>query len=412
MGDTRMSVQEFDAHPIRATLSLLLEAKNWSDLSGHLTTEGDIWHWQKVLTFIATVDTALQAAPSHMVSIGGLGTLDSTLRNVLNELNAWRANKNPGHLVNAVSHIDGGGINQLWVFGQAARTKTDKRLLADVAGHASLVIQSLSKEKQSLENHISELSRQTEVMTESLRQLTEKVSAEQAKVGVVTDEVRNKYEKTDIELREIFRLLIEEKKNEASALLGDTQAQFKLLNTELSGSAANLISDLNLKKEQAGTIVQIVGNIGVTGNYQKTAIEESSQANTWRFITLGVFAIAIVIGWGALLDLTKAPNAWGLALVRMVFAVIVATTAVYTGRESARHRTNADAARRTELELASLGPYLESVSVDKRESLREKLAERYFGNQTQPHIVDPVVSTKDAFALAEKAFDVAKNAVK
>jgi hypothetical protein len=96
---------------------------------------------------------------------------------------------------------------------------------------------------------------------------------------------------------------------------------------------------------------------------------------------------------------------WTLVIARMLFAFIVASVTLYTGRESARHRTNADHARRTELELASLGPYVDGLEPAQKNALRTKLAERYFGNPAEPHVAKSVLTAKEIVDLLRAAIE-------
>lgn len=83
----------------------------------------------------------------------------------------------------------------------------------------------------------------------------------------------------------------------------------------------------------------------------------------------------------------------------------VALPALYTARESARHRTNADRARQRELELTTLGPFIELLPNDKKAEIRDRLTDRYFGGEVEPHEVhspiDPERITKLVEAIAK-----------
>src|SRR3546814_13984142 len=71
--------------------------------------------------------------------------------------------------------------------------------------------------------------------------------------------------------------------------------------------------------------------------------------------------------------------------VRLLYALAVASPAFYTARESARHRTNADRARQTELELASLGPFIELLNADDTDAIRKSLIHTYFDRNVEAH---------------------------
>jgi len=77
--------------------------------------------------------------------------------------------------------------------------------------------------------------------------------------------------------------------------------------------------------------------------------------------------------------------------VRLLYALAIAAPAFYTARESARHRTNADRARQTELELASLGPFIELMKEQDKEEIRKSLIPTYFGRPVDAHEIKTVL---------------------
>ena len=92
-----------------------------------------------------------------------------------------------------------------------------------------------------------------------------------------------------------------------------------------------------------------------------------------------------------------------LLLARFAIAVSVALPAIYTARESARHRTNADRAKQTELELASLGPFLQTLTHEQQQEITKTLAPVYFGRESDPHIVEAPIDINQVIETTIKA---------
>jgi len=91
----------------------------------------------------------------------------------------------------------------------------------------------------------------------------------------------------------------------------------------------------------------------------------------------------------------------GAIAVRLLYAIAITAPAWYTAKESARHRTNSDRARQTELELASLGPFIELLPDDKKEKIREEMTKLYFGRDIQPHTASSPLESATFKELAE-----------
>lgn len=156
--------------------------------------------------------------------------------------------------------------------------------------------------------------------------------------------------------------------------------------------------------------MQVVGEKGVTSSYQRIANREGAEADRWRWITIVIFACGIATAAATFIkflkaDALSAETAWSV-VIRLLFAIAITAPAWYTARESARHRTNADRARQTELELAAIGPFIELMPEEKKIQIRENLTSSYFGKAVEPHIAShplDFASMKDLVVELAKA---------
>lgn len=172
------------------------------------------------------------------------------------------------------------------------------------------------------------------------------------------------------------------------------------------------ISEIESKKKEAASIVQSVGDILTTGTYKDTAESEARLANTFRLVTIVLFSIGILIVVSnyamhaiAAYNQTHFEETPWFLLSRFATALAVALPALYTARESARHRTNADRARQRELELTTLGPFIELLPDLKKQEIRDRLTDRYFGGEVEKHEIPAPI---DAETLAKLATSLAK----
>ncbi|MNR33216.1 hypothetical protein D3C85_1508720 [compost metagenome] len=92
-------------------------------------------------------------------------------------------------------------------------------------------------------------------------------------------------------------------------------------------------------------------------------------------------------------------------VVRLLYAIAITTPAWYTARESARHRTNSDRARQTELDLAAIGPFIELLPEEKKVEIRERMTGLYFGKSVEPHSAN---SPFDATAVKDMAVELVR----
>jgi hypothetical protein len=136
----------------------------------------------------------------------------------------------------------------------------------------------------------------------------------------------------------------------------------------------------------------------VTGNYQQIANSEALQANFWRWVTIAIFAAGISVAVATFIKFWNQPfsteNTWSV-VIRLLYAIAITAPAWYSANESGRHRTNSDRARQTELELASIGPFIELMPEDKKVEIRQSLTKSYFGRSVDAHNVQSPIDIRN-----------------
>jgi hypothetical protein len=227
--------------------------------------------------------------------------------------------------------------------------------------------------------------------------LSAAVATQSAEAKNVVSTVQTAYSAKEQELVKSFTSTSEVQEKAHATLLEQLRAAAKIAEEAAARTSSELIKALETDRNHAKEIVGIIGNIGVTGNYKATAESEAKQANFWRAVTVWFFVGSIAIG-GAALAFAHAVTL-SLTVARVLFAFLILGATIYTGRESARHRSTADRAKRVELELASLGPYMESLDKKKQEELRAKLTDQYFGKEGELHKVENLLEKKDVMLL-------------
>src|SRR6218665_4144229 len=148
---------------------------------------------------------------------------------------------------------------------------------------------------------------------------------------------------------------------------------------EAVAQSSDTITNLKAKLEEARKIVNIVGNIGVTGNYQNIANQNKETADFFRKVALGFMVVMSLLLIFSIIESSCGDFDLYKSLVRILAASVLVYPAVYAAKESARHRNLEIQNRNLELELASIGPFIELLSEDKKQKIREDLANKYFG---------------------------------
>lgn len=174
--------------------------------------------------------------------------------------------------------------------------------------------------------------------------------------------------------RKLYKEQFDADKEASKKVFEEQKAAFEKQSTDT-------IKDLNTKLAEANKIVNIVGNVGVTGNYQNIANQNKKSADFFRWVALGFMAAMSALLIWSLIKISK-NGEFNLykSLVRILMAAVLTYPAVYASRESSKHRKLETQNRSLELELASIGPFIELLPEDKKEKIKEELASKYFGN--------------------------------
>lgn len=400
-----MNPSEYVSHPLRNLLDRLTELATSAELTDPdlLTTEANAGALETTFAVVSAVRSMFERTPALLVSSHGLTQLQNAFQSIFNELSAYQSNKNQGHIQNAKAQVEQAVMPQLWAFGPAHQVG-DSGQLVEVVNQATQAardaVQQLVTQRDALVVRQTALTQQVQDSQARLESLTESVAKQKAEAASAVAVVQQMYAEKEAERVVAFE-----------AMLKELRTDFAKLQSESERTQSERLDSLRTSQEQAAQIVQVVGNTGITGNYQKIANSEGQQANTWRWITIAFFASGIAIAGATFWKFWHEPfspeTAWSV-LIRLMYAIAITAPAWYTARESARHRSSADRARQTELELASLGPFIELMPDEKKHQIREELTKRYFGNQAPEHTAEPPISIQKLGDLAVELMRAAK----
>ncbi len=397
-----MSASAYKDHPVRALVSRILEmqaAPEFADPSV-LDNEQIVFARDKVFAMAHALDALIRYTPAELVSTHALSQIHSNLSAPFNELTSFQANKSVGHLVNAAAQFEQNVVPYFWGFApqlQQLPPNTFSSLLEAQANASLESIRQITAERDNLASKLNGLSTDVEAQSDRLESLTDVVAKERAEAAATVAKLEQIFAQKETERASLFDVAMSEMKE-----------NFQTLENRTKTESAALIANIEDKRTQAARILQVVGNIGVTGNYQQIANAEAAQANFWRWVTVGIFSAGIAVAGATFVKFWGQPfspeNAWAVA-IRLLYALAITAPAWYTARESARHRTNSDRARQTELELASIGPFIELMPEEKKVQIREQLTASYFGRTVEAHTAQ---SPLDAVAIKDMAIELAK----
>lgn len=407
--------EKFKSHAIHTTLENLEERLSDENLkSDDLSVIEHLDRIHQLSNYAAVCFGSLIPA---LVNQGHLNNANSYIQSVISELNNYISSKNIAYLNNVSSHIDN-VMSQLIALPMQSPAISQQSFTKSLIAFKSLTEKTLSEIKEAkdelqasvseisndaneqktlLENLVSEIHQHSENIDSSLEGFNSKFESFETEFNnQLEQKISDVEEKYDIYTENMDSTLstkLEENKAEVDKLLTTQKDEFSTQVEDQKTEAVNIITSLEDKKEEASNLLQIIGNIGITGNYKNIANQEKESADNWRKIALGLMITMVaVIGITIFISATNGFD-WKLALFRIGAALILAVPAAYAAKESAKHRQLENHNRRSELELASLDPFLEKLPEGTRNKVKEELTKKFFGfNSQEPKVDDPVSS--------------------
>lgn len=270
----------------------------------------------KISQLQAYTEISLRNVVPELINVGVLNNANNQMTNVRNEVNNYISNKNIAHLNNAASHVDATMV-QIVLLPIPRPHMTDETFSESLSKFKSLIqdsLQELKEAKDELARSISSVSSQSDSQSQSLSELSEKIEQQGESIDNHIASFNERFDTYETNSNEKLDEKIEEYKDQVEQLLEAQKNAFSEQVDNQKNDGAGVIEALKLNKQQASDLVQVIGNIGITGNYKNIANQEKAAADKWRNI-----ALLLMIGMVGVIALTIGISAtngfdWKLAL--------------------------------------------------------------------------------------------------
>lgn len=401
-----MSESTYKSHPIWSTVKTLADLLANEKFSQPVVAGNEqvSFNRDKVISITKLIQYNLDQTPATLVSLHGLNQLQAHLQShVATQISNFVANNNTAHIDNAANFIDQTLyplIGNCFPKTQDLGKKNIAESFETIRLASAKAINLLEFEKAKLATKITTQDVEITNLQKKIESLSETISVQKSEAMSVVSQVQKEFADSEAKRSLEFSTTVSAYKD-----IFDKQESDSLVAT------SELLGKIEKNRLDGANLLKALGDDSVTGNYRIIAKNESDHANRLRKITFGLFLLGIVLAlitFWKFLDQSFSPeNAWS-AFIRLLYAIVITTPAWYAAKESARHRSNADRARQTELELASLGPFIELMPEDKKTLIREELIKTYFGNKVDKHEVAAPIQIKDAADLISAIKGVVK----
>lgn len=353
---------------------------------------------------LASLDPALVYQPA-------LDALGAQLQSSLSELQAFIADEQVGHLVNANNGISEVLSNVARLVSPPAPEELTAMFEAASAYRASM-------ERALSESHaaVAGLRTDVEALAARLSELTNEVSSQRASATSLSTEFQSQFstsqegrakefteqqavrQKDYSEAQTARQVRFDELHASFSQKLNDQEAEFgrqrdaiqqsakdrlSQLDEGFRDSAAAILKVIESHKNDVEKLVGVIGNLGVTSGYQKAADSALNATRFWQTLTVAGFGVVILFAYKAFLPALEGEFSWEKFAGRVVLTIAVGVFAAYAAAQADRYMESERRNRKLALELEAVGPYLAPLPEAQQQSFRLALGERTFGKDEQ-----------------------------
>ncbi len=316
-----------------------------------------------------TLDKLKNTIPA-LVLISELDTISQEFDNALNQVNNYIGNNNEGHLNNAVNNL----------LSALSRVRNLPLVYSnDDFDFAKIV----SNFQSTIKSKLDDVNSQNLILNDKLILLNNHINEQETKISGLSELIIQKQTEVsslNVNFQNDFKTFINTTKNAVEDDRVFYKKEIENDRNKLKTDTDQLLNELQKKLSEARTLVDVIGNVGVTGNYQKVANNHKTTADNWRYAAIGIMISLSSLLICSIWNISDQDFDWHKALIRIIVSAVLIYPATYASKESSKHRKLENYNRKTELELASLSPFIEKLDDEKKQSIKQKLVDKYFGN--------------------------------
>lgn len=158
----------------------------------------------------------------------------------------------------------------------------------------------------------------------------------------------------------------------------DLQANEQRKDHDLRANAE--LDRISKLRSQAEKIVGLIGEHGMVHGYQTQANEARSAFRLWSGTAVGALLVWIAIGLLAFWFTLDRELTWSIVARQFLVSTPFLLLATFAGYQAFVQQRSATRFRRRELEIASLDPFLSSLSRDETNEVKKQMVSKFFGH--------------------------------
>lgn len=387
----------------------------------------------RLIELVSYSHDKIKSADHNWLPENLLSQSNKLISGILSDLQNFKEGKDITHLINANKRADNLliQVHQIPQIAYVDNRKTKEKIGDNYHKTISQIIQEIKKDKLQYNDDLNNIQ-------EQITNLSKNIDNEKKRIDGSNAQFQAQFSDFQDSRREKFDQEIEKLKGELSALKSDYEGQFKSLRDSTSAlfgetlsdfkktseasnivvmanfeellkektvSTDNLLLEMENKKEEARRILDVSTNVAITGQYNKIANQEKNAANILRWFSVFFMVLSIYFIHELISSITKDSIGVAVVVFRIGIVIVTLIPGFYLARESEKHREREIRNRKMELELASLGPYLEQLEPIVQMEIRKELTSKFFGQPVANENNYKSVNSNKINGMFEKIID-------
>ena len=374
----------------------------------------------RLKTVLAFIGQRLEGADPNLIQLGPMDNINVQVQAATTSVQTFISDGNPAHITNANQNGDS-ALGNLALLNVPYVTTDFVALREAVESYRAAIERNID----SLNNTFTQTRTEIEGLRTRLTELTNEVTNEKQRLSVLTSEhqsqfsqaqeVRNQAHATDQAARqEKFLAMMTDYSAKLSdrtaadgkqreTLLKQHEADLNRLSQEYRDSADRILKHIETREKEVENLVGVIGSLGVTSGYQKTAKQAKWIARLWQAIALAAIYDMSRIAFKEFLPLLKEGFTWEGFAARLVVFIPLSFLAWYAITQADRQQQIERRNQKLALELEAIGPFLASLPKEKQEEFKYKMGERSFGTSVDMIDDKAIHSPSSTWDMVEKS---------
>jgi hypothetical protein len=352
---------------------------------------------ERLRRIAAFVQSALDRADPELVSVAILVELDSVVNSVIRSIDRFRDDPNIAHIQSANNEADSLLIALARLPGPREPADFDDmrerassyrrsvgQLLHQIADDTSGLRDAVQQSRSDLQGIRSDVEDEQARAKARLEEFVATISQQESRLDTAIARVEEQFSNAEAQRAQRFEELTNDNRKDANDVVQELRQSTAEKLDILKAEADLSLGGLHGQEQDARRVVSELGGIGVSGGYGEYAKQQKQSADRWQLVTV---ASLLLFAAAALYTLSKLPAGgveWEHFTTRLVTSLSLIGLAGYAASQSSKHRRVEREARKAEIELAVLNPYLALFDPAERDRIKAEVALRMFGQPLAP----------------------------